>query len=426
MSRKISKHCKLGILTALLAAVLLGACESANCQMSGARKKEGTTKHSEFDKELEELCSSIDRSRKRHLSVGLLRGEQVHDRLRPQEISASPLLKKIRAAEHFTPSLSPPQESDTDMAMTMADFKAYMEEHSTRRLVGIENTMQGIKASVEKVEASVEVNSAKIDKHEAQISAIREEVRQMKDRPAPDKIPGPSWAEVAAPTDVEDVEYDNARRSLRLWPIAGFSDRERWDAVRTFLEKRLGMAAQIREDMVEAVKKAEIPSGPGVVEEVIVTFKEAQTRDSVIGSASRLAPYVDQTGRATAGMRIEVPRRLRPDFRLLFRYGRNLKMRHGEGTRKHVKFDDATRRLYLNIKLPGDEQWSRVSTEVARRGLRAREVLSDDMLERRLDITGPLTSRPRSSSTTAMETNAEMQTTAPWTGRRAPSASTSS
>ena len=49
-----------------------------------------------------ELSDSIDRSRKRHLEPGLLRGDQALDRLRTQEASASPVLKKpkLRGAGH--------------------------------------------------------------------------------------------------------------------------------------------------------------------------------------------------------------------------------------------------------------------------------------------------------------------------------------
>lgn len=120
-----------------------------------------------------------------------------------------------------------------------------------------------------------------------------------------------------------------------------------------------------------------------------------------MGAASKLSSFIDVNGKATAGMRMEVPSRLQQSFRVLFKYGQNLRARHGQGTRRHVKFCDLERNLFLNIKLPGDEGWSKVSLEVAMRGMRARETMSNGQLERRLDITGPFTSqpRPRASST---------------------------
>ena len=135
--------------------------------------------------------------------------------------------------------------------------------------------------------------------------------------------------------------------------------------------------------------------------EVLVRFKDTVTRDLVMGAAAKLANFMDTEGRATAGMRMEVPVRLQQSFRVLFKYGQNLRARNGIGTRRHVKFCDIGRTLYLNVKLPRDERWSRVSLDVAMRGMRARETLDDGQLERRMDITGPLSTqqRPRAIST---------------------------
>ena len=169
---------------------------------------------------------------------------------------------------------------------------------------------------------------------------------------------------------------------------------------------------------IESISRPEIPSGQAVTDEATITFKVINTRDSVVGASSKLAQFVDTNGRPTAGIRMEVPRKLRAAFTSLFRFGQQLRGRHGEGTRKHVKFDDATKSLYLNVKLPGDEEWCRVSLELARRGIRARQQLTDNKVERHLDPAGQMSARPRSSSvagTFAMDTSAPPA--APWTGR---------
>ena len=383
---------------------------------------------SDVDKELLDLCDSIDRSRKRHLSVGLLRGDLVHDRLAQQESSASPLLKKHRAV---TPKKTPPNSAspddlpappaDPEMAMTMADFKAYMEENSTKRFDGLEGTIAGIRSTVNKVEATVSSNSAKIDKHERQISDIKAEMNDLKARAATAPVssapPAASWAQIAA-SPQDDRDYDVARRSLRLWPVLGITREDLAHAVGVFLGQNLGLQNQLSMSTLESVSRPDIPSGPGVSNEVLVTFNAVSVRDQVMGTASKLAPFVDANGKPTAGMRIQIPRRLQTDFRILFKYGQTLRTRHGEGTRRHVKFEDTTRSLYLNVKLPGDEQWSRVSTELASRGLRAREVANDGVLEKRLDITG--TARPRSSSTSAPPNPIRPSA---WTARRSDSVS---
>lgn len=350
------------------------------------------SRHHLDDRGIEEIASSIDRSRKRHLEVGLLRGDQVHDRLRAQEASASPVLKRSRT----TPDSTPPKAK---MAMTMAEFKEYMENNTNKRLDGIDNKIGGMQVAIQD-------NSAKLANHERQIEEIRSEVKALKSDPFPPPRPpsevAPAWPTVTSTlTKEEDLLFLRARRSLRLWPIRGSSKDELWQSTGIFLGSNLGLEGKLDRTSIEEVSRVSLPSGPGVRDEVLVRFKDAVLRDTVMSSASKLAPFVDAEGRATAGMRLEVPPKLQQSFRVLFKYGQNLRARHGAGTRRHVKFCDTERNLFLNVKLPGDESWSRVSTEVALRGMRARQSITDDQLERRLDITGPLKEnpRPRAAST---------------------------
>ena len=195
-----------------------------------------------------------------------------------------------------------------------------------------------------------------------------------------------------------------------------------------FLTERLLMTGNINADVIDLVERAAIPSGPGVREEAVVRFRDVQTRDQVIGSAAKLANCMDDRGKATAGMRMEVPPELRQHFRVLFKYGQTLRTRHGQGTRRRVKFDDVARTLYLNVKLPGDETWSKVLMDLATKGMRAKEMMNDGEIERRLDITGPAMDPPRQRATSVLTYQAVPGTSRndTWTGRRAPSQSTSS
>lgn len=79
--------------------------------------------------------------------------------------------------------------------------------------------------------------------------------------------------------------------------------------------------------------------------------------------------------------------------------------------------------LFLNVKLPNDATWSKVTEDVARRGLRAREMSRNGELEKRLDINGPMSELPRPRA--ASESDQPMQVSVPagrpipsWTGRR--------
>ena len=381
---------------------------------------------SQFDRELEALCDTIDHSRKRNLSPGLLRRDLAVDRLKSQEESASPLLKKKKECAPNTPIKA-------NMAMTMAEFKAYMDANTNKRLDSVDGNMKDLSSKFDRIEKTVDQNSRKLSAHDEAIAAIRDDLSKLKDgRPkAPSPLhdrtqcsPGTTPHQLS-PDDLRD--YLRARRSLRLWPIIGSTRDLLWKAVGEFLFNNLKLDGRIQNPMIEEVTKVVLPSGPRVRDEVLVTFSTDEVRDMVLGQVSNLSPYVDDDRRATAGVRMEVPKRLTQEFRVLFKYGQNLRARHGDGTRRHVKFDDENKSLFLNVKLPGDDSWSKVSPAVARRGLRARQALTDGELERRLDITGPLQpiSRPRASSSADQPMLAPPTLAAPWNARRSESISMS-
>ena len=366
---------------------------------------------------------TLDKSRKRHLSVGLLRGDQVHDRLLVQESSASPLLKKSKLkVPPSTPAKpcasSPPEVTVLDspstvpsapgaaagMAMTMAQFKEYMDNNTNLRLENIDRTVAGLRTEVRSNSSKIDAQETLVRQNQLNIAELRSELEKV--RSGPPEAPPPTSGRPPLPTSrptpdsVADEEaYSKARRSLRLWPVPGVHQPDLWAAARSFISDKLA-SPDLARDSIEMVARVHIPSGPGVQLEALITFREPGTRDQVIGCAAKLANCVDGNGKPTAGMRIEVPRQLQQDFRVLFKYGQTLRARHGQGTRRHVKFDDVSRSLYLNVRLPGDESWSRVSTSLALKGVRARQTLNDGELERRLDITGPLAppQRPRAAS----------------------------
>ena len=347
-------------------------------------------------KDLEELVGSIDRSRKRHLEEGLLRGDLVADRLRTQEASASPVFKKTRpsvAPSHPNLEATPPRD---EMALTMAEFKAYMDANTNKRLDGIEDKVSGMQAAIDRVDSNVKENNTRLKKHDERIDIIERAVKEIRQDPFPPPPKRHCFPSVSPPAPApDDKHFDKARRSLRLWPVRGNSRDDIWNAAGIFLGTNLGLEGRLDKSSIESISRVDIPSGPGVTDEALVLFKDVPTRDLVMGSASKLAPFMDDSGRATAGMRIEVPASLQQHFRVLFKYGQGLRARHGPGTRRHVKFCDLNRTLFLNVKLPGDDRWSKVSLDMARRGLQAKETLNDDQLERRLDITGPAREGPR-------------------------------
>ena len=106
---------------------------------------------------------------------------------------------------------------------------------------------------------------------------------------------------------------------------------------------------------------------PGQVhDEVVVTFKSTSSRDFVMSHACNLADFVDSSRKPTAGVRIFVPSHLIHQFHDLQNYGRDLHRIHGEGFKRHCKFDDREETLYMDIKLPRTNEWLIIDHEMAR------------------------------------------------------------
>ena len=243
-------------------------------------------------KDLAELLSSLDRSRKRNLSEGLLRGDQAQDRLRTQEASASPLLKKQRDDTGSTPEKN-------EMALSMANFKAYMDANTNK-------TLKNLQTSISVIDDTVKGNSARLDRQEATIKQNQAGIREMREEitclKEPKRNPTPTpWGQQQPETPGTSIsteqkrEFDVARRSLRLWPIQGTVSEEIWRSVGDFLERNLDQPS-VTEDMIESIVMAQTPSGPGVTREALVVFKQVSVRDQVLGAAARLAPFKDGEG----------------------------------------------------------------------------------------------------------------------------------
>ena len=220
--------------------------------------------------------------------------------------------------------------------------------------------------------AGIAANAAAISQQQSATERQREEIRKLSDRvknletcPAV-PLNQPEKRATLGPG------YLRARRSIRLWPVHGNSDNDLWGGVGEFLHETLAISdSEIGQEDIEKIDRAgESREQPGR-NEVIVTFFDKFKRDLVVSSSPALASRVDGEGKPTAGVRIEVPPELSDTFRLLSRFGTRLRARHGVGTKRHIKFDDFTGSLYSNIKLPGDESWTKVTVAMAREDLAA-------------------------------------------------------
>ena len=120
------------------------------------------------------------------------------------------------------------------------------------------------------------------------------------------------------------------------------------------------------EDIESVTALPEPKHAAGILnKEALVTFFCPRKRDMVVSSSPNLSNLMDK-GIPTTGLRLEIPEELMGQFRLLSRFGTRLRARHGVGTKRHVKFDDIEGSLYMNIKLPGNEAWSKITVDTAR------------------------------------------------------------
>ena len=105
-----------------------------------------------------------------------------------------------------------------------------------------------------------------------------------------------------------------------------------------------------------------------IVDEYVVTFKEAEDRDAIKSYASGLA---DSQG--LAGLRLELPEFLKGSNRILEEHGFAVRQLYGKETKRNIKFDDRNRDLMIDIKLPGSNKWHNVTAEQAKRTKKLRE-----------------------------------------------------
>ena len=225
----------------------------------------------------------------------------------------------------------------------------------------VEDNSRSIAANKE----SADKHSSRIDGHDNEIERLTQRVRALE---------GGAIRGGAVPKRaVLSEAYQKARRSIRLWPMAGDTETEIWGNAGEFLHGPLAVPeANMGQDDVEAVFPAGDPSQPDVIkDEVVVRFKSARIRDMVMSHSVNLAGCVGPDGKPTAGTRLEIPAELKDTFRLLSRFGTRLRARHGEGTKRHIKYDDFSGSLFSNVKLPGDSSWTRVTPEMARSDLEA-------------------------------------------------------
>ena len=307
------------------------------------------------------------------------------------ESSASPTLKNISSKTMSARGKGRPSDAmetggTTDggaarsppSTFTFEKFEKYMANNVAGPIAGIQAEIGAMRTDIDNNKQKMISNSILLSSHEARITVeeqgnaeIRERLAALESKVNPDGRLDDRGGWI--PSDgLREGPYHRARRSLRLWPVGGTNDDELRNGVKIFLYRTLQMTtAEVDEEEIEDVRRIATPAGAPRKDEVVVTMTSAHSRDTVIGRSGKLADMRDRDGKSTAGIDIQVPTRLLDVFKTLEKYGRSMRMRHGPGTKRHVKFDDMEMSLYLNIKLPGDRFWTRVNPDMAKEGVRA-------------------------------------------------------
>ena len=162
-------------------------------------------------------------------------------------------------------------------------------------------------------------------------------------------------------------QFEESRRTVRIWPIEGDNARDLEDGVKDFLAHALQMHSyEINELEILGIKRMRENKDSGIYNEVSFTVRDATARDEVFSRGPMLAGYVDRQRRPTAGLRMDVPPYLESTFRLLNNVGYELRLLHGKGTKKYVKYDDDSLDLYLEVRPEGKKAWNRIDSKMAR------------------------------------------------------------
>ena len=187
-------------------------------------------------------------------------------------------------------------------------------------------------------------------------------------------------------TPEKETRYWMARRGLRCWPVPGQDGREIRERLFEFFGDKLRIPYGIIEESdIESVRRV----GNGgkfskIKDEVLVTFRSANLRDNAASHARNLGNCVDEKNFPTAGIRPEIPDHLNGLHKELKIYGGILRRNHGEGLRRNIKFDDSSLSLYMDVRLPGADEWLKVDWDIVREAKFEREKNSSADTRRRL------------------------------------------
>ena len=166
-------------------------------------------------------------------------------------------------------------------------------------------------------------------------------------------------------SDTKEDRYLLARRSIHVWPLENASPQ----SLALFAARFLNLSKEeFAVFEIVSIVKCRHPPQSQLQNEYSVEFATVNERDLFRSYAPRL-----QQHQRSAGMRLALPDFLVSHFKTLEHEAFRIAQRK-PGTKRNIKFEDATRSVVLDIKLP-DSAWVRITYEdvVQAKGSRRKE-----------------------------------------------------
>ena len=335
------------------AAASTGALESENAEMEVESDKDEDQDHQEYDPFARMQSFMADRF---NTMDEQFRG--TNENIKKVNNSLGKLSDKVGVNARNLARLKTTVEQNSDNTdLEVQKLHGIIERNEASRKSEIDDIKSAIRSLKERPESGLE-----------QIEELRRRIDTAQPRGTDDST------STERRESAEETEYWIARNSLRLWPVDDRDGSELLEAAIRFIHDKLRVPhSSFEKGEIEGVlrpaqreRNARSERNPAPVNlEAIVQFKSTAVRDYIMSHVTNLAPFVDDSGKPTAGVRLEIPVKLGRQFQDFLRYGRALHKRHGTGLKRHIKFDHTERKLFMEVRLPNSDEWLFVDHQLA-------------------------------------------------------------
>ena len=227
----------------------------------------------------------------------------------------------------------------------------------------LDKRMNSLTKKVDATQAELKTHKAYVEKE------IRNMKAQLEDNPSQNghgpgtTAPLPSRGSNGR-AEREDYHYWRSRRSAKIFPVLGETESELRESLKEFFFVKLNMPANcVKDEEIEQVRRVRLRRGGQNQNEILVLFSDIETRDRTVSYARNLAPFIDQKGKPTAGVRFDIPDHLTGVHKSLLQYGHALWAKHNKDPdfKRNIRYDDTEKTFVMDIKFPSKLEWVTVT-----------------------------------------------------------------